>query len=127
MSAAKHTSEPWTVGEDTAEQEHYYLFCNITAHDGRDLPVAFVPHDKYDDDGDVVMDTARANGARIVACVNALAGLNPEAVAGLVAAADVAQAELITLAPRLTGRYADNVMTAYSTLTAALYALRGGK
>lgn len=72
--------------------------------DGAPLPTTHTPEPWYEDDGGIysacdlrVADTfntedpipeeeAAANAARIVACVNACAGINPEAVRDLLAA-----------------------------------------
>ena len=95
---SKHTPEPW---EATAMSYYYCDECNEEfqlhaialgcEHEdelrGWDLkPKVFVV-----DQGDYFA-LNRANAARIVACVNALAGLNPEAVRELVQAAKNASA-----------------------------------
>lgn len=95
---SKHTPEPW---EATAMSYYYCDECNEEfqlhaialgcEHEdelrGWDLkPKVFVV-----DQGDYFA-LNRANAARIVACVNALAGLNPEAVRELVKAAKLVDA-----------------------------------
>jgi len=72
-----HTSEPWIVGDDDKnEQPTIYgdegrQFVGLCAHE---CLVSRIPE-------------AAANAKRIVACVNACAGINPEAVPELLEAA----------------------------------------
>jgi hypothetical protein len=87
--AKDYTPEPWTLMDNPCE-----AFICSADRDG-DLIVAVVIH-----------GNELANARRIVACVNACAGLNPEAVPKLVTAFSA----LIDLAERLgvpIERYAD--------------------
>ena len=70
MSTPKHTPEPWEFSE-TGE-----VFGGSV-----DKPLRLAD---CDCDREVHHGTAKANAARIVACVNALAGLDPSAVGEVV-------------------------------------------
>jgi hypothetical protein len=78
MSEAKHTPEPWRAPAKPGA----YGFRDYTIFDdvGADREVCLAE------------GLTEADAARIVACVNALAGMNPEAVAELVEAASVVEA-----------------------------------
>ncbi len=68
-----HTKEPWAV--EMSEAPVGAPFAWISAE----------PDGKYTGIAAVTLEPAEANAARIVSCVNALDGLNPEAVADVVA------------------------------------------
>lgn len=70
MEKQKHTAEPWSARFAVVEKDNK----SIARCVGESQAVS---------DGNAL---AYANAARIVACVNALAGMNPGAVAGVVAA-----------------------------------------
>lgn len=80
MSQSKHTPEPWSYYQCASG------VCGIQAEKHR-LPgdIARVGCPGNDPD---TRRVAEADAARIVACVNACAGLNPEGVAGLRAVLD---------------------------------------
>lgn len=65
----KHTPEPWSAATRGPNG------CPIIGHKG--LMVAMLAHSSLDKDHGEVAD---ANEQRIVACVNACAGINPEAI-----------------------------------------------
>lgn len=70
-----HSKEPWSVGPfagHASSGDRLVAACNGHFNNTR---------------GEEVDNENHANAARIVSCVNALAGLNPDAVAGLVEAA----------------------------------------
>ena len=72
-----HTPEPWIATNDNMHhtfKRAYIWQKGDELPDSNRIAIAAV---QYNDE---------ANAARIVACVNALAGLNPDAVLGLVAA-----------------------------------------
>lgn len=74
---SKHTPEPWTAGDRTIYGS------------GGDTRMT-VAHTNCA--GSLTMEEDRANAARIVACVNGCAGINPDAVPDLLKALeDIAQ------------------------------------
>ena len=118
---SKHTQEPWAVGHPKPERGDLGIYG--VGEDGGRRGIALVGVSEFDIQED------NANAARIVACVNALQGLDPAGVAGVVGEADglvrLVNAyddgihdtdALIALARRL----ADN-------MAGALAALRGGR
>ena len=64
-----HTHEPWSFGH--LGMEHLWIGPDYT-----ERPVALVPHDTEP----AARDESRENARRIVACVNACAGLTTEAL-----------------------------------------------
>lgn len=95
MSTAKHTSEPW-----------YYDGSWVSTVEGSfegdprgpDRPCnLYGGHRIATIDGPQEQPEADANGQRIVSCVNALAGLNPEALPALIAAAEEAEKALLCI------------------------------
>lgn len=73
-----HTAGPWRTKPNRARQvisEHGKLICTAVL---RDMGTT-----KQNKNGKSEAE-AQANAARIVACVNALDGLNPDAIAGVV-------------------------------------------
>lgn len=72
--APKHTAEPWEIL--TPPSNEVYIASEAT---GQMVAMLEYDEERPPEDGEV-----EANAARIVACVNALAGLNPEAVAWVV-------------------------------------------
>ena len=87
---AKHTKGPWET--DCSDHDQPYL--NIKIRAARKL--AHTICTVYIDDAPVrdYNDEQKANAARIVACVNALEGYNPDAVRDVVEALDWAIAEI---------------------------------
>lgn len=79
--AEKATPGSRSVTEDKYENEHYYAFHNITADGAPDVVVALIPHDCYDEEGDIVRTVAAANAALIGAC-------DPETILELLDAAE---------------------------------------
>lgn len=113
---AVHVPEPWTVVADSncdskADLEVGRKF-SITTNDGEPTYITIC-------EGDIMPDQGKANANRIVACVNACAGLNPAAVADVVKALD-GMIEVWGLAgyPHITK---------LEQARAALHALREGK
>lgn len=85
MTTTKHTKEPWTMtGCDYGEEVFYGGAADgmfeIDAEDDDGIWTATMPRAKSDPK---LADKYRANADRIVACVNALAGLEPEEVEAL--------------------------------------------
>jgi hypothetical protein len=79
MSAAKHTPEPWFAVHIKGSTRRY-----ITSHDAGSGDIADLYHytrlGSRDDLETFTKENAEANAARIVACVNACAGMDdPEA------------------------------------------------
>jgi len=78
----KHTPEPWMLHRDNHMGLTYPMGEEVSHRiiwgDGRD--VAYLPPHSDGDNGN-------ANAARIVACVNACKGLNPDAIPELLEAA----------------------------------------
>jgi hypothetical protein len=72
-SAAKHTPEPWKI------EDHYHYKVNIIEeNDPIDRVIASLGH--FPEDIDYPADIAIANSRRLVACVNACAGIPTEAL-----------------------------------------------
>jgi hypothetical protein len=87
MSNPKHTPEPWEYDG----RSHSLTTVHCIMAGPRQIGHA---HDFLTvDDG----NQAKANAARIVACVNACAGLNPEAVADVVKLAEEAMTDSATI------------------------------
>ena len=92
MSETRHTAEPWKT-EPTYNNGHSgtgYRW-GITTAKTQGGCVSIVAEtvgrlDKLPDGPHATWDHMHANAQRIVSCVNACAGINPEAVPGLVAA-----------------------------------------
>jgi hypothetical protein len=74
-----HSPEPW-------EFDRYKDICSSD-----DKEVASLHYDGSN------FDNWKANGARIVACINGCAGINPEAVPELLQACRVAYADMLVL------------------------------
>ncbi len=74
---SKHTPEPWSL------DEFYMEYAG-----GSSVPIISPWIQDYFGRGDRRHEEAAANMARIVACVNACAGINPEAVPELIRAVD---------------------------------------
>jgi len=85
MNTQKHTPEPWTVAVSNTwpHGEPELKTKQLCIHGGNGQPgfdgniIAPISPEKY------VTPVDRANAARIVSCVNACAGINPEAVPAL--------------------------------------------
>ena len=82
MSETKHTPEPWytrhgQISSETSMHGCTIANCNSTARGISD-------------------EEAKANAARIVACVNGCKGINPDAVPDLLHACEVALAAMET-------------------------------
>ena len=80
MAKAKHTPGPWEL-------------VNV-------FPCAKREHCRWIINPDVATGKSKANAARIVACVNACEGINPEAVPGLLKACISGAAALLQVAPK---------------------------
>lgn len=107
MSETKHTPEAWYTLTGSGNQ----IEISNTISPNWASPKHYVAH------------TKKANATRIVACVNALAGMAPEALAGLVEAAEEAgERFLIDCDPALMPERFEEAM---SILLDALAALRG--
>ena len=118
MTSSKHTPGPWTAepnGGDDDDERALIICATAGTFDGQAHMIAQADRTP-EADGD-----PEANAARIVACVNALEGCDPAALAELVTAAEVAFTLLESLADRdpQVGLYERN------TLRAALAAFRG--
>lgn len=131
---SKHTPEPWVLDTGStplADTGDYLPYWNILGNvkDRRGNLVARLDFTR--DEG----DETDANGARIVACVNALAGMNPEALAGVIEAAknfDTAFAHHRKHTPHPSDTYEIARVNAIKSLHEALSALtnpapQGGK
>lgn len=81
----KHTPEPWVLNKWQGIEDARGMTIEVC---GVALPTGRVPEDH----------TGHANAARIVACVNACAGINPDAVPDLLAALKDATALLDAIA-----------------------------
>jgi hypothetical protein len=81
VSAAttKHSPEPWTTGGSAYPRTIYSECVPMARTDNGDC-LDWLPSKR-----NLFESTGQANAARIVACVNTLAGLNPEAVKDVVA------------------------------------------
>lgn len=78
---SKHTPEPWTTEGSNG------IYLKLPNGDTHSFPIIWSEKAGMDVAYIVPMDdTKRADADRIVACVNALAGLNPEAVQDVVEA-----------------------------------------
>lgn len=79
-----HTKEPWRVSEEgTVEAGPHSMPIRLAS--------GYIEGAWYGDDA---TDESRANARRIVACVNALEGYNPDAIADVVAALEACEALL---------------------------------
>jgi hypothetical protein len=115
----KHTAEPWIVTDEGDER-----IC-IEAHheprdrgDGESAIHTVITEMIY---ADFEHDHALADAERLVACVNALRGLNPEGVRGLVEAAE----NIITVLGPHEHQMSDWSDSAWGKLAAALAAVKG--
>lgn len=114
---AAHTPEPWRVVPRPAADGSGIIESSDRVN------IVFVPA-KTQRDG---LPTARPNMERIVACVNALAGLDPSAIPALVEAADEALNALIGCAVPAGGcDDRKHLLDAQASLCAALAAAKGG-
>lgn len=114
----QHTPEPWRVVPRPAADH------SVVIESTERVNVAFVPA-KTQADG---LPTAAPNAARIVACVNSCAGLDPAAIPALIEAAERMPAACSSLMDELTGKQATDwglVNDALCGLRAALAAVRG--
>ena len=82
LDALKGTPEPWRVAENLVPNDVFEGFGPLILVETEDSHICSL----FDDNP--------ADAARIVACVNACAGINPEAVPGLLVAARGALAAL---------------------------------
>ena len=106
-----HSKEPWSVGPfagHASSGDRLVAACNGHFNNTR---------------GEEVDNENHANAARIVSCVNALAGLNPDAVAGLVEAANALLDDATTPDDPMSDscvqrRYVDALAAALSALEA---------
>jgi hypothetical protein len=78
-AATKHSPEPWTTGGSAYPKTIYAEHIPMARTENGD-GLDWIPGERC-----LFESTAKANAARIVACVNALSGLNPEAVKDVVA------------------------------------------
>lgn len=101
---SEHTKEPWRF------QEH---FSNVYALSDGDVGLSIHIAKTNDAQVEGGHAEAEANARRIVDCVNAFAGLNPSALAGLIEAAENAIVPLVR-----AGNYflADQLQTALANL-----------
>ena len=78
MTQASHTPGPWMPDESSG-------ICNVTGSHGRSICSTGGYQNNAEDVRNVRAEN-EANAARIVACVNACEGINPEAVPDMLAA-----------------------------------------
>ena len=118
----KHTAEPW---RKVRSQDRLNPHDIGIARDGIQAVLAEC-YAEFHAKGDVRPAECEANAARIVACVNALAGLNPEAVPALVEAAEAVDGAFTTwLAEYATGPDEGRALRSITALRAALAAVKG--
>jgi hypothetical protein len=107
-STSRHTPEPWT-------QNGTEILCGGKVILTAEHSDAMVPHNEL---------------VKACACVNALAGLNPEAVAGVVAALEAIAEDRVQggMGKRSVGQwfYQDKLANVQASARAALDALKGG-
>ncbi len=109
-----HTPEPWGIADR-------FGACNVSASGGRSICSTGGYQNNSLDSGDVRIEN-EANAARIVSCVNALSGLNPEGVRAVVEAA-----RKLSFAAQTTGGTAgrdDGLVAAIDAMEAALAKVR---
>lgn len=129
-----HTPEPWHHGGHSLRRPWADgIFAWGEAEQLNDAGIAHVygvPTNTTIDDADKINDercrTGLANARRIVACVNACAGLDPAALPALVAAAGELDEQVFT--PSLAeGRMGANAKLIVADFRAALAVVRGAR
>lgn len=82
-TTTRHTSEPWQVNKDCGD------FDTLAIYDPKGKKIVF-----WGGHYNVSVLEGEANVNRIVACVNACKGINPEAVSDLLQALNIALAQI---------------------------------
>ena len=77
MSENKHTPEPWAIYPDDRPNMHWNN--HIVSEANTNIAISFMAHD-----GTELNERGEANARRLVACVNACAGLETEMLEALV-------------------------------------------
>ena len=119
MSEAEHTPEPWQCFEKAGDDSSGAIPVG-----NLDLP--YVGLIRYSQNPKTSLKIAEANAERIVTCVNACAGINPESAPDLLAACEGLVKELTTFAAQHSDKEIDESLAlAWSVASEAIAKAKG--